>query len=249
MADGDNIWPNRARFNAETIRRYDPDLIGFQEVQEGNLASYDELLPGYDREIGPRYNNHDPFAYPSVFWKPGKLEKLESGGFWLSKTPDEYSGDWDTNCIRSACWVRFHEKETGRELVLLNTHLDHLGEVARVEGSKVIVQRLEAVRRTAPVIATGDFNANPGSEAYTVWAENGFSDAFLEAGNAEGGETYSFHAFTGKKQRDIGRIDWILTKNGDGQLISRSCRIITDSRPPLYPSDHCPVQAEIEIGS
>ena len=38
FSDGDNIWPNRAPLNVETIRAHAPDLIGFQELDLGNLA-------------------------------------------------------------------------------------------------------------------------------------------------------------------------------------------------------------------
>src|SRR4051794_9516811 len=38
--DGENAWPNRMEFFFETIRRFEPTLIGFQEVRENQ---HDEI--------------------------------------------------------------------------------------------------------------------------------------------------------------------------------------------------------------
>jgi hypothetical protein len=38
--DGDNAWVHRAPLNVATIKRYAPDVIGFQQCDEGNLATY-----------------------------------------------------------------------------------------------------------------------------------------------------------------------------------------------------------------
>jgi hypothetical protein len=46
--DGLNVWENRAPLNVETIKHYALHLIGFQELQGGNLETYQEKLPEYD---------------------------------------------------------------------------------------------------------------------------------------------------------------------------------------------------------
>lgn len=249
LPDGENVWPNRARFAVETIRKYDPDLIGFQEVQEGNLDTFRKLLTGYARETGPRYNNREPHAYPSIFWKPERLEKLEAGEFWLSSTPDRFSGDWDTDCIRSALWLKFRTVPDGGVFIHLNTHLDHVSAEARFGGSKVIVERLRSAGPDIPIVVTGDFNCDPGSDPYRAFEDEGFSDTFLTAGNMDGDDVYTFHGFTGRRTEQGGRIDWILVREGSATVQARHCRICRDERPPLYPSDHYPVQAEIEINT
>jgi hypothetical protein len=42
--DGLNTWNNRAPLNVETIKHHAPHLIGFQELQGGNLETYQEVL-------------------------------------------------------------------------------------------------------------------------------------------------------------------------------------------------------------
>ncbi len=248
IPDGENAWPKRADLNVKTILKYAPDLIGFQEVQDGNLQTYMESLPGYTRHIGPRYNNRSPYAFPSIFWNPEKLEQLEFGEFWLSKTPDVFSGDWETNCIRSALWIKFRFLPNGPEFLHLNTHLDHVSGEARLEGSKVILKKLKPMmKENLPLILTGDFNCNPGSDPYRLYTESGFSDTFLTAEKIDNEAAYTMHAFTGERQEEQVRIDWILTRDGEHQIRAESCEIIRDAEPPLYPSDHFPVLSEIEI--
>lgn len=58
MRDGVNVWEQRAAMNVETIRRYGPDLIGLQEVQEPNLDVYERELPGYASRHGQADRTH-----------------------------------------------------------------------------------------------------------------------------------------------------------------------------------------------
>ena len=93
-----------------TCRRYGgtaPDLIGFQEYQKGNRETYDKKLAGYEYVLGPRYENRKPHAYNAIYWNPKRLELVDSGGFWLSASPEEFSDTWGTHQKRSANWSRF----------------------------------------------------------------------------------------------------------------------------------------------
>jgi endonuclease/exonuclease/phosphatase family metal-dependent hydrolase len=242
--DGENAWPARRELNVETIRKADPDLIGFQELQIGNWEDYEKALPGYARLQGPQYNNAEPFCYPSIFWKQPLLELVDSGGFWLSTTPGEFSASWNTRCVRSSAWVRLRA-EDGVPLFVLNTHLDHVSEEARVEGARLIVEEVRRLRAGGePVLITGDFNCVPGSDALNVFASAGYLDAFAAAG-AE--ETGTFHAFTG--EAIMPRIDWVLVDPGACQVEFASAEAIRDAQPPIYPSDHLPLVVDLGLSS
>lgn len=55
--DGVNAWAYRATLNVQTIHRHAPALIGFQELDQGNLATYREQLPKYEYLLGPHAEN------------------------------------------------------------------------------------------------------------------------------------------------------------------------------------------------
>lgn len=251
--DGTNAWEQRGALNIETIERAAPDLIGFQETQTGNLKAYNAGLQRYRWTAWPEYNNQPPHQWPSIFWDPERLRPKDSGGFWLSETPEQYSGSWDTDCIRSAAWIRFHT-DSGVEVVHLNTHLDHISERARVEGARLIVSKLDELQRGgAAAIVTGDFNAPVGSPAYRAFIDAGFVDAYVSAGNDDDpAVSFTYHGWEGTEFRGSDelprRIDWILMRDGAAtRLQTRSCTIVRDAAPPVYPSDHYPVVADVEV--
>ena len=246
-SDGVNVWSNRAPLNVDTIRRHAPDLIGFQELKEKCLETYRARLPEYEHVLGPGYGSSQPYQYAALFWKSSRFELVESGGCWLSETPDTFSGSWGTTVDRSACWAKLQTKPRGPVLYHWNTHLDHRSELARVEGAKVILRKIDEVRKQgSPVVMTGDFNCAPGSDVYRQFQEGGFSDTFIDAGHEDTVESFTFHRFEGEQHPTV-RMDWILTRDDAQKTTTKSCTIVRDNQHPLYPSDHYPVVADLQI--
>lgn len=256
-----NAWENRAAQNVETIRRHAPHIIGLQEAQRGNLETYREELPDYRLLRGPRYGNRRPHSFNAILLDPARLELLDSGGFWLSETPGEHSASWETRVIRSANWARLALCDADLSFLLLNTHLDHKSAPARRKGSALIVREVDRLLRRygseTPVIVAGDFNCRPGTPIYKNFADGGFSDTFLAAGNRDAEGVNTFHAFAGTGYRDPHpergprRIDWILLKDPARRLRILSHEILRDhdDRSGLYPSDHYPILAELSPSS
>jgi endonuclease/exonuclease/phosphatase family metal-dependent hydrolase len=254
--DPHNTWTEREALNVATIRRCAPDIIGFQEANGRNVAAYHRALAEYHYVAWPPYNNEPPHQFPAIFWRPDRLRPLACETFWLSETPDVYSGSWETDCIRSAAWIRFRCVESGAEIVHLNTHLDHISERARVEGARLISERLAEMRDSgAAAVVTGDFNAPVGSATYRLFADAGFVDAHAACGNDdEPSRSFTYHGFEGEEFRGSDaaprRIDWILLRDGASTSVrGRSCEIVRDAAPPVYPSDHYPVVAEIDLSA
>jgi endonuclease/exonuclease/phosphatase family metal-dependent hydrolase len=250
-----DAWDNRAHLNVETIERWAPGLIGFQELQKGNLETYRKSLPQYAYVLGPRYGNRAPHDFNAIFFDPERLELLDWGGFWLSETPERYSASWGTRVVRSASWAYFRFSQEGPTIVHLNTHLDHVSRLARVEGSKLILRKLaELPEDDVPVVLTGDFNCRPGTPVYCNFIEKGFVDTYLDAGNEDTVDANTFHAFRGMRYRDarpgLGprRIDWILLKDPRRRFRAVSHSIVRDhdEGSGAYPSDHYPVLALLE---
>jgi len=252
-----NAWRNRAGLNVATIERYAPDAIGLQEAQRGNLAAYRKRLPRYAHVRGPKYGNGIPHDHNTILYDPKRLDLLDSGGFWLSETPESHSKSWNTRVARSATWALFEAAGTDLTILHLNTHLDHVSALARREGSKLITGKVSEISDRADkdpaVILTGDFNARPNSATYRNFTEAGFVDTYLAAGHEDDQHSNTFHAFKGAKFKDERpvraprRIDWILLKDPRERLEAESHRIIhdADERAGLYPSDHFPVLADL----
>ena len=259
--DGINRWENRAALNVATIKRYAPDLIGLQELQDESLATYREKLPEYAHILGPGAGNKTPHEFNAIFFDPTRLTVLDSGGFWLSETPGRHSSAWRTRVVRSANWAKFGSPGDGLSFLHLNTHLDHVSSLARAKASGLILRKITELQEEdgLPTVVTGDFNCLPGSLPYRSFVENGFEDTFLAAGSEDDEDAGTFHAFKGLRYfllrcgdrvrhgRKPRRIDWILLKDGRQRLRTEVHEILRDcdAKSTIYPSDHYPVLATL----
>src|SRR3546814_18126337 len=77
-------------------------------------------------------------------YRPDRFSLLGSGTFWLSPTPDTPSKGWDAALPRIATWARLKDRSAAQNFLVVNTHFDHIGEVARVESAKMIRRWLGA---------------------------------------------------------------------------------------------------------
>ena len=86
-----------------------------------------------------------------------KLEKW--GTFWLSDTPDTPSIGWDASTYRTATWAVFTHYKSGRKFFYVNTHIDHVGQVAAQKSMELIEAKIRSLNPdNLPTLLTADFN-------------------------------------------------------------------------------------------
>ncbi len=250
-ADGPNHWDLRKERVVETIMKFQPDLLGAQEVVNfqrdylvGKLSDYDSF--GAGREDGKEKGE-----MMTIFFRRDRFEKIDGGHFWLSDQPDTVgSKGWDAALPRLVSWVKLRDQTSpdGLPLLFANTHFDHMGEVARQESAILVRERLAAIGKGCHVVLAGDFNAAEGSVPYRnlFSAKPGdpflldtYRVAFTEKGPDEGTAT-NFVATNISGPR----IDWIAV----GETIKvASAAIDRTAHEGRTPSDHFPVTAILEI--
>ncbi|MDR3365473.1 MAG: endonuclease/exonuclease/phosphatase family protein [Prevotellaceae bacterium] len=243
--DSLNNWQYRKDVAAEVIREYDVDLLGTQEVLANQLRDLKDRLPSYAVVGVGRADGREAGEYSAIFYKKEKFEEEKSGHFWLSETPEiAGSKGWDGACERMATWATLKEKKTGKRLFFINTHLDHIGTVARREGVKLLLERTKAESNGLPVIITGDFNASPESDVIRqVLADGKFFDArSLAPSVPEAGGT--FHGFGQVPVEKRSTIDYVFV-TGDAAV--KTCTAAPEKRNGIFLSDHRPVFVKIEI--
>ncbi len=202
--DGENAWAKRTELFFGTIQRFQPDLIGFQEVLAdqfdeitGRMKAY--AFSGVAREDGQRRGE-----WALIGFRKDRFTEAGHGDFWLSERPDEIgSKSWDAALPRICSWVRLRENATGREFVYANTHFDHIGVMARQHSSRLLTTRLSASAAGRPVVLTGDFNISEDNPAYAVLVrpEPGdlirWIDSYREVHPNRMPTEASFHGFKG----------------------------------------------------
>ncbi|MCA9835526.1 MAG: endonuclease/exonuclease/phosphatase family protein [Trueperaceae bacterium] len=238
--DGRNAWPYRKAKVADLITAVEADIIGLQEVLQEQLEYLFHHLEGYQYVGVARDDGKKAGEYAPIFFRKDRFDLLESATFWLSETP-EIAGSvgWDASLPRIASWAKLQDKTTGTNFLAMNTHFDHLGQEARAASARLLLERLKDLA-DADFIITGDFNAEPPSEAYKTLSSS-LQDAYLCADTQTGSEL----SCKGFAVAATGvRIDYIFCSQGFKIPVAST---LDTSHDGYYPSDHVPVVAELEL--
>ena len=236
---GTEAWSSRKQNAANIIIAENPDLIGFQEVMNHQYEDLVSLLPDYNHVGVGRDDGAALGERAAIFFKKERFTQLETSSFWLSETPDKPSFGWDAACIRICTYVKLADKISGRDFYHFNTHLDHMGKTAMVEGAKLV--RDTVLDKGAPAIITGDFNVVENAPAYSVMTEPGLCDAKYSAADSMSYGT--FHGFNPPNERlsKASPIDYIFYTQED--FNSLRYKVLVNGNVGEYSSDHYPITA------
>lgn len=242
--DGEDAWSRRSGLVVETIRAFDPDVLGLQEALRFQLDELEAALPGYVEVGVGRDDGARAGEYAAILFRAERFEPHASGTFWLSDAPEEPgSATWGNRIPRICTWVALRDRRTGSLTLVLNTHFDHESARSRERAAAQIAARADALRGAAEIVLTGDFNTPPASapmarlRAAAGTAPPGLRDAFAVA-HPDSTDPGTFHGFGGAASG--GRIDAILVSGG---WEVRAAGVDRTSRAGRYPSDHFPVTA------
>jgi endonuclease/exonuclease/phosphatase family metal-dependent hydrolase len=246
--DGVNAWPNRKDWVASLIRYHGADVIGVQEALLHQLTDLDARLPGFARVGVGRSDGISKGEFSAILYRTDRLSLKDSGTFWLSPTPSvPGSKGWDTAIERVATWAHFADRRTGCEWLQLNTHFDHIGEVARQESARLIRRQLRALANGLPVVMTGDLNTEPTHAPYKILttevlegAVAPLTDAYVSSRTGNYGPSATWNAF--KAIEPNRRIDYILVSQ---PVVVEQHAILPDMWEGRFPSDHLPVIASL----
>lgn len=175
--NGNDIKERAPRLK-QAIANFEPDVMGFQEVNPEWLDGY--LIPYYSGEYEHinKYRSETGKESTPIFWKRDKFEMKDSGYFWLSETPDQESKGWNADHYRIACWVKLKLKSTGKEFLYVNTHYDFSDE-CHVGSAKLVINRMTSMGgfTKLPVFFTADCNMGRYEAGYNAMIDGGhFSD-------------------------------------------------------------------------
>ncbi len=244
--DGDNIWPLRKELVLETMRAFDPDVLGLQEALTVQIDFIQSAMPEYrwlgvDRGLNGGVGLSE--ATP-IFYKNAVLVPLESGTFWLADDPNPPAQPG--RGARIVTWARFHHLETRRQFYVYNTHFTIRGGPRQIQAAEQINAHIAQRPAESAVVVMGDFNAlAETSETWHAATRNGLRDAWVVAEKREGPPVTS-NGFGPPPQGREGRIDWILV---DGPVTVQRAVTVLHSVDGRWPSDHYPVAAELVVGA
>lgn len=172
---------------------------------------------------------------PTFFSHPMVKDNLT-----LSSPDEEVRTYWVNHgkaCLKIA---EYFAEETGVKYAHINTHLDHVSDASRVLQADVLNSKIDELEKNGlSVVCTGDFNAEPTSEAYSKMLVK-TNDSKTIADNSYDGIT--FHGYGKVKEGANGPIDYaFVSKN---VRVDRY-KIIRNTVMDMYPSDHYPIIIDV----
>ncbi|KAI5358744.1 putative endonuclease/exonuclease/phosphatase [Septoria linicola] len=241
-------------------------FVGMQEVLKSQL---DDVMTGLNdgraksepewaflgvgRDDGKEAGEYSPLLYRPSVWK---LEN--SSTIWLSPTPEiPGSKGWDAAVTRVLTIGDFENRQTGALVTAMNTHFDHIGAIAREDSARMITEEINKrqngpgksrERQQPAIFLTGDFNSEPGQEAYQyltredslVYDVKGAVPATRHYGNRIG----TFSGFDGQSDS---LIDYIFL-NKAGSWTPKTYAVLANVfDEKVYYSDHQAVVTDVEL--
>ena len=235
--DGINYFPNRTERILETIRKEQPDLIGFQEAREMARAFLKEALSDTYTVLGCGRDKGYVGEGCLIAYRTELFDLLSFETRWLSNAPavpgSRYEGSDQSSCNRLFLHAELIHKDMNAPIHFFNTHLDHKGKSAMLLGMNQILQRISECAGT--FLLTGDMNALPDSDCIRL------ANAFEGMKDATAAISHSFHGYGA--YTETYKIDYIFT-NGE-PLSAYTVEDIPVNG--VYISDHYPVCAYIEV--
>lgn len=241
--DSTEGYTERFKLIKEKIAAESPDVICFQEMSEKMLKVTVRGLDEYYVVGGGRNTNRLGESVAIAF----KKERFVLGNCrtkWLSPTPHVPSSQFtidQSGCPRVSTMISLTDIESETTFRVYNTHLDHVGKLARIKGITQIIEDIKKDDLIYPsfAILTGDLNATPDSDVVeTIKNEGGLvdvTDKFVKTFNNYG-KPY--------RQWDADKIDYIFT-SPDIVCVSS---VLWDEMPDgKYMSDHFAICAELEF--
>lgn len=244
--DGDH----RRELALRLVREADPDLLGVQEAYRNQVEELDAALPGHAVVGVGRDDGAGAGEHSCLYYRTARFDLVDSGTFWLSKTPDQPGAYPGAACPRIATWAVLRDNEAddkkrgGRELLVLNTHWDHVSAEARRYSAELIRQRLAELAGDRQAVVMGDLNVTEEQAPIATLLGEGprrLVDSFREVHPERGENERSYHDFRGGEAGS--RIDYIVHTTG---LRATDAVIVRTAYEGRYPSDHYPVTATLE---
>jgi len=237
-----NNWSKRKYLVAYIIKNHNPDLIGLQEAEMFQVKELIEMLGEYDWYGVSREDGKEGGESTAILYRKKRFQLEEKQTLWLAETPELVSKGWDAAFKRTVTIAKLKDLISSKEFYYFNTHLDHIGQIARTESLKLIVNKIDEYSNDSPVILSGDFNFTSISDGYKIITSKLSDSKFISRTESIGGNI-TFNGF-GKGIQPDNKIDFIFVNDKVDVL---NTIIDTTTFNGLYPSDHYPVVSEIKL--
>jgi endonuclease/exonuclease/phosphatase family metal-dependent hydrolase len=204
---------------------------------------------GRGRDDGKLAGEFSPVFYRSDNWS---LQRCEMR--WLSETPDRPSLGWDADSVRVVTMGEFSHKATGKNVIVMATHFDHIGLTARENSAKLLIKfanewATSSEAGTPDVLIGGDFNSKMDGGAYKLMTApgSGMSDiSTLVPSSKHYGNYLTFTSF-GQPGEAPSRIDFLFIRQPKKADIKTFGILANSFDDQIRFSDHRAVVVDMDL--
>ncbi len=247
-SDGEDVWPNRKEKVIETVAS--GDIVGLQEVVAQQLSDIKAGTPNFEWYGRGRDDGEQKGEMTPIGWQSAKFTCEDQGTFWLSENPTAVGEkSWDAALPRIASWVKLRRQADGAQLLIVNTHFDHVGREARRQAARLLRSWIGEQRGELPAILLGDLNAKLGDAPLAELLEldkQATAPALVDTLSVTASEpTGPNSTWNGFKEIVPGqRIDHILLA-GD-MTVTQYQTLNPKTEAGRFASDHMPIQVILD---
>ena len=267
--DGINSWNHpqagvidRKDLVVQTIENYDPDILGLQEDHDFQGNYIRDNTDGYSMfRRGVQADGDGEMV--AILYKTDRFTRARQGTFWLSPNPGTAGSQYpNAEFARIVNWLELRDNQNdGLSFVIMNTHWEHGGsdlkDEVRLKSAALMRTKMTEIAPDLPIIFTGDFNADEGSDSYrrltsrddfveTPIDETRFLTDTYRNRHSDSESVGTAHGFDGTA--GSGRIDWILHTDQEFNTVAADIdrtSFVDSTGAKRYPSDHFPINAII----
>lgn len=241
-----DLWEYRFPKMKKLIRKNLADIIGLQEVTKHQLDDLKKIFPSHYQFYGKRRSKDIHAEYNPLVINMERYVVIKSDTFWLSSTPNviRKAEEWEADCYRIATWAIVKCKKNKKDILVVNTHFDHISEKARYESAKLLVEFIQN-QQIKNIILMGDLNAGKDEKFYRV-----LSDELIDSVLSSEYHIGPFKTCTGVDFKhhivwdEMTEIDYIFVSKS---VVVYETNILTDRIEGRYPSDHFPVRCVFDL--
>ena len=219
---------------ADLIKLHMPDVMGLQEVVDGEWKNYLIKSLGENYEcVGHGREEGATGEGTPIFYRKDKYTLLEEDTFWLSNTPYVWSKHPGSRQSRIFTYVLLSRNSDGKKFAVVNTHLDTSGADIRNLQLQSLFKQLDVLGLDKyPIFITGDMNATRGSASGEI-------DIILNEGYTDSMDVALY------RSPDLATIDFCFVQDQHALVTQYLCD--TRKYNGEKPSDHSPVIIDIRL--
>ena len=241
-----NSWAERKATVMNTIFKYLPDVIGFQELRLNQKLFVEKNLPLYQYIGRPRSPDFTDESNGILFNKQ-KFLLMDSGTFWLTETPNKVSKYESVYHYRICTWIKVYSYKFKDIIYFFNTHLEdgHLF-ITFLQEVNLLKRIKEITKNEGNVFVFGDFNGNDNS----VWIHDVFKEGYKSFSDYFQDFRNTYHNFSGIYNNPKWKVDHLFYQNfgnSNKHFVPLFYDVLTKKDNGKFPSDHFPLYAQFNL--